>query len=296
MLDEKKLLGKIFISYSSKDRRFVKRLSNWLNKAEYDTWLDEHELIAGDQIVEKISEALSLSKVVLIVISEFSLKSKWLKFEINNATELMIQGKCRIIPLVIDKSDLLPEVRGILYADFTRSFKHGLKAVLLALDYEVKHRLFNDAKFWQQIEIILKKVFGSIGFIYTMGEYKSEDYSCVSLIKKENEEEISIIYDIISAYETPAKPLNKQWWYEYQSAIENAPDNMSLVISERPVGFKTELVSLESDRVLYKIIDNIRMIVFIDMSGIKDLETRISLLEVAKKHFISHLRNSGKCT
>ena len=71
--------------------------------------MDEKKLIAGDALGKKISEALGRAEVVLVVVSEASAKSKWLSFELNKATERMIAGQCRLIPVVIDKAELPAE-------------------------------------------------------------------------------------------------------------------------------------------------------------------------------------------
>ena len=50
----------------------MRRLARRLKKANYEIWLDEHELVAGDPLSAKIAEALRLARVVLVVVSESS--------------------------------------------------------------------------------------------------------------------------------------------------------------------------------------------------------------------------------
>jgi hypothetical protein len=78
-MNRKTSLGKIFISYSSKDKAFVRKLSNEIEKHGYATWLDEKEIVAGDYLPKKIGEAIKTSKVIIIVLSRNSIFSKWVK-------------------------------------------------------------------------------------------------------------------------------------------------------------------------------------------------------------------------
>ena len=105
-MNPKEVLGKIFISYSSKDKKFVRRLANTIEKEGYKVWLDEKEIITGDYLPKKIGEAIKLSKVIIVVLSKNSIFSKWVQYEINQSLEHMIKGKTRLIPILIDEIDL----------------------------------------------------------------------------------------------------------------------------------------------------------------------------------------------
>src|SRR6266704_928925 len=99
-------LGKVFISHTATDKPFVRRLAARLDKLHFRVWLDEHDLIAGDPLPQSIGKALQEARVVLVVVSKASVASKWLRFEVNVATERMIKGECRVIPIVIDETPL----------------------------------------------------------------------------------------------------------------------------------------------------------------------------------------------
>src|SRR4051794_15219003 len=114
---KKHLLGKVFISHSSKDKPFVRRLARRLEKEGFGIWLDERELVAGDALGKKISEALDSARAVLVVASKISVDSKWLGFELNKATSRMVKGECRVIPVIAEECELPAEVGGLLYAD-----------------------------------------------------------------------------------------------------------------------------------------------------------------------------------
>ena len=132
----KYMLGKVFISHSWKDKAFVRRLAKTLWEEDYQVWLDEKELVPGDGLATRLSDALSQSRVVIVVVTPNSMDSRWLRFELNKATERMVQGNCRIIPALKGIVEPPSELKGVVYADFRRSFKKGLEAVLAALSKE----------------------------------------------------------------------------------------------------------------------------------------------------------------
>lgn len=129
-------LGKVFVSHSSLDKRFVRRLVKRLADEGFETWLDEKELRAGDALGAEIAKALSQARVVLVVVSSASVKSKWLRYELNLATGRMVKGECRLIPVVIGDVEPPPEVAGLLYADFRSKFSLGWRGMVTALQYE----------------------------------------------------------------------------------------------------------------------------------------------------------------
>jgi hypothetical protein len=212
---KKHLLGKVFISHSSIDKPFVRRLSRKLEKEGFRVWLDKRELVAGDPLGKKISEALERARAVLVVVSKSSSKSNWLAFELNKATSRMVKGECRVIPVVIDKKELPAEVAGLAYADFTSSFEFGIRAVITALEYEVgilereERQKAIKRNFWRRVDVALTDVFGSVSPCSLSGEYESLNYDVTSLpISCANRDETDVVYETVSSYSGPAKPLN----------------------------------------------------------------------------------------
>lgn len=174
MAISKSVLGKVFISHSSLDKRFVRRLGTAIEKAGFSVWLDEHELIPGDPLSERIADALKHARVVIVVVSDHSIRSKWLRYELTLATSRMIKGECRGIPAVLERGTLPPEVGGLLYADFKTSFSRGLSGILTALSYEANKAADNE-RFWVRAEGLIQRVFGGRGTVSLMTEYQSKD-------------------------------------------------------------------------------------------------------------------------
>ena len=235
-------LGNVFISHTSVDKPFVRRLAARLKKSQFDVWLDEHDLIAGDPLPESISEALKEAKVILVVVSKASVASKWLRFELNIATDKMIKGECRVIPIVIDDTPVPPEVRGLLYADCRRGLAAGTKPILTALEHEAR-RAELEGSFSSRIDKLVDETIGGRGFVSTT-QYRGRDWEIVAMpILDLDGDEQEAFYDIIPNYRRgwgQAEPLDEDWLTGFQAGVADIQLGFALIVSERPVQFKVD--------------------------------------------------------
>ncbi len=74
-----------FISYSHDDRTFARRLHDELQARGIRCWLDEHQILPGDRILERVDVGIRLWDKVLLCCSETSLNSPWVIREIDKA-------------------------------------------------------------------------------------------------------------------------------------------------------------------------------------------------------------------
>lgn len=121
-----------FISYSHSDRPFARRLYEALQAEGVRCWLDEHELLPGDDIYETINDGIRRGDAMLLCCSQSALTSWWVDREINAAfeKEQMLTPELGskalvVIPLDLDgyvfkvEGGKASELRSRYVADFT---------------------------------------------------------------------------------------------------------------------------------------------------------------------------------
>lgn len=89
----------IFLSYSYRDRDDVLAVVRDLSKANIRVWYDDWEMNPGDVLRERIQAGIANSTNMLVYLSPSSLKSNWVRNELNSAMIREIEdGEVRVIP------------------------------------------------------------------------------------------------------------------------------------------------------------------------------------------------------
>lgn len=288
-------LGKIFISHTAADKPFVRRLATRLEKSHFRVWLDEHDLIAGDPLPESIGKALQAAKVILVVVSKTSVTSKWLRYELNVATERMIKGECRVIPIVIDQTPLPPEVRGLLYADCRKGLASGIPSILTALKHEAR-RAEIEHSFWSRVRRLVEEVFEGHGWC-SASKYRGQDWEIITMpIPDLVGNEWDAFYDTISDYSRTwsgkSEPLDENWFAEFERGVRDTQTDFALIVSERPVQFKVDQCSsifpnVAVRRLKWELLGMTNLqIVVVDFSAMQEEEQQKAALREAKKLLI----------
>jgi hypothetical protein len=127
----------VFISHSSKDAAFVRRLVNELQGRNLNVWFDEQNIDVGASIVDRISEGLKESDYVIVVLSQASVSSPWVREELNAALMEQISKKgVVVLPVLMETCEIPALLSNRCYADFRSDFESGLKKLLAVLSQE----------------------------------------------------------------------------------------------------------------------------------------------------------------
>lgn len=139
-----------FISYSHKNKSFARRLHDSLQGRGIRCWLDEKQILPGDDIYKKVDDGLKLWDKVLLCASETSLNSWWVEREIDRALEREMNLKkergesvLSIVPLNLD---------GHLF----KWDHHHASALKKRLASDFTEWDINNAKFEEQFELLVK--------------------------------------------------------------------------------------------------------------------------------------------
>lgn len=147
-------MADVFISYSRKDRDFVKTLHGRLELAQRDVWVDWEDIAPSAQWLREIEQAIEAADTFVFVISPDSAVSKICLHEAEYAGRY----NKRVVPVVVrDAAGAVPEALSRLNwlffrsgDDFDASFAALLKAVDTDLAWVKAHsRLLVRSREWE---------------------------------------------------------------------------------------------------------------------------------------------------
>jgi hypothetical protein len=136
-----------FISYSNRDQDFVERLYTDLQSKGVRCWCAPQDLEIGDKIKLRIDETIRIYDKLIVVLSEHSIASHWVAYEVEKALEKEPEGNSNVLfPIRLDQAALTcttPWAEDIrrtrLIGDFERwkgheAYQKSLQQLLCALN------------------------------------------------------------------------------------------------------------------------------------------------------------------
>jgi tetratricopeptide (TPR) repeat protein len=86
-----------FISFSTKDEEFADFLYQTLTHQGVKCWFSPHDMRSGEKILDQIDNALNLFDRLLLILSESSIQSSWVRIEITKVRQRELREKRRIL-------------------------------------------------------------------------------------------------------------------------------------------------------------------------------------------------------
>lgn len=119
-------MSSIFLSHSSVDKPFVRKLAADLRRAGFYVWVDEAEIKVGDSLIEKIGDGIDSTDFLGVVLSGNSLKSEWVTREVRIALTQEIAGhRVKVLPILLEHIEIPSFLVDKKYADFTTEEKYA---------------------------------------------------------------------------------------------------------------------------------------------------------------------------
>ena len=132
---EQLIRPRVFVCHNSEDKPTAENIAIEMIKAGHEAFFDKWDIRPGDSLIEKISEGISDSSYLLVLLSRNSVKSNWVKRELEIALARQIADKAiTVIPCLLEDCDIPVFLQPISYADFRGSFECGITNLLPAIE------------------------------------------------------------------------------------------------------------------------------------------------------------------
>jgi hypothetical protein len=99
----------VFLCHASEDKAVVREMERRLRQDGFDPWLDEKQLLPGDDWDFKIRQALRRSDAVVVCLSKSSVKEGYMQRELRRALEVAEEkpeGTVFIIPVKLEECEV----------------------------------------------------------------------------------------------------------------------------------------------------------------------------------------------
>lgn len=106
----------IFVSYAHEDALLAKALATALENHGARVWIDQGELLVGDSLIERVSEAIAEFDFVAALVSHASVGSKWCRKEIALAMSKQLQREARrvtVLPVRVGDVTMPPSLMDV---------------------------------------------------------------------------------------------------------------------------------------------------------------------------------------
>lgn len=118
----------LFISYSAEDKDVAQRIFDHFSDEGFRVWKDNMSLDYGDNFIPKIFDNIKRSKTFMVLLSDASLKSKFVREEVACAKKSAIDnGMPSILPVKIkedfNSKSIFPEISSLHYFTLKEGFK-----------------------------------------------------------------------------------------------------------------------------------------------------------------------------
>ncbi len=111
----------VFISYAHADQPWVRVLAENLYQSGLEVFYDEWEMGPGDVLVHKIDAGILTAYNGVLVVSPNALERPWVQQEYAAMMNRAVEGKQRIIPVLLKEAEMPPLLAAHLYVDFRQA-------------------------------------------------------------------------------------------------------------------------------------------------------------------------------
>lgn len=137
----------VFLSYASEDEEIAAEVTRHLTSIGYRVFLDRLEVLAGENIVERVFGVIANSRYFAILLTANATNSRWVKQELSAAKIREIEGATVLLPLLYEDCPIPDALIHLNYIDFRRSLQNGMSGLEDALRAHEERRVDGPSRF-----------------------------------------------------------------------------------------------------------------------------------------------------
>jgi hypothetical protein len=129
----------VFISHNKADKEIAREIGLFLTAEGINVWFDEWVISAGDSITEQINGGLTNCTDFIILWSQNSSKSDWVRRELSSTISASISGNGtpKVIPVVLDPTPLPALLLDILFIKYNGGTEEDRSNIVRAITGEL---------------------------------------------------------------------------------------------------------------------------------------------------------------
>lgn len=135
--------NRVFVCHSSRDNHFANLVVARLRSPDLTPWIDFEQIIAGEDILERLGQGLQTMDLLIFLVSEAALGSGWIDLELKNAVKREIEEKrVMVLPFIIDNTprDRVPWFLGHRSLPFVTMDQAGADEIVQAVKKTIERR------------------------------------------------------------------------------------------------------------------------------------------------------------
>lgn len=168
---------RVFISYSIHDKHMANLISNALSSIGLIVIFDKYNINSGNKLTDIISENIRSSDYFIILLSQESMKSNWVQYELDQVlSKALYNRNVIIIPVIVNKFKQPTQhfLKGRKSFDLSFDFNLGLEKLVNYLK-NIPYIDFNDLNI-NQFTNLVRDLLKKLKFSLEKNSYNYSDY------------------------------------------------------------------------------------------------------------------------
>jgi hypothetical protein len=121
----------VFVSHAQADRKVALQVANALRDVGLRVWVDTWELQVGDSITQRIDQNIASGDILLVLLSQSAVASKWVLKEFSAALSGELRDRAiTVVPALIEDCDIPPLLADRQFLDLRQDLPTAIQRLV----------------------------------------------------------------------------------------------------------------------------------------------------------------------